>query len=125
VIAVACLAFRPAGTLGLTMLTIVALTVKHHWPQIMDLAVKNRLPTVSGPREFVDAGGLLAYGPHYPDLFRHSAPYVDRILKGARPGSLPVEQPTRFEFAINRKAASALGLPIPPSLSLQADHVVD
>jgi len=104
---------------------IVALTVKHHWPQIVDLAVKNRLPTVSGPRDFVDAGGLIAYGPHYPDLFRRSAVYVDRILKGARPGSLPVEQPTRFEFGINRKAAHALGLTIPPSLLLQADHVVE
>jgi putative ABC transport system substrate-binding protein len=88
-------------------------------------ALKNRLPTISGPREFVDAGGLLAYGPHYPDLFRRTATYVDKIFKGTRPADLPVEQPTKFELAINRRTAKGLGLTIPPSLLLHADHVVE
>jgi ABC-type uncharacterized transport system substrate-binding protein len=104
---------------------IVDLTLQEHWRQIVELALKSRLPTVSGPREFVEAGGLVAYGPHYPDLFRRAATYVDKILKGARPSDLPVEQPTKFEFVINRKTAKALGLTIPPLLLLQADQVID
>lgn len=104
---------------------IVALTLQDHWQQIVDLALKNRLPTVSGPREFVEGGGLMAYGPHYPELFRGAATYVVKILKGAKPSELPIEQPTKFEFVINRKTAKALGLTIPPSLLLQADHVVE
>ena len=104
---------------------IVSLTLQESCRQIVALALKNKLPTISGPREFVDAGGLLACGPHYPDLFRRSATYVDKILKGARPADLPVEQPTRFEFVINSKTAKALGLTISPSLLVQADHVIE
>jgi putative ABC transport system substrate-binding protein len=104
---------------------IVSLTLKDQWRQLVDLALKSRLPTVSGPREFAEAGGLMAYGPHFPDLFRRAAAYVDKILKGARPGDLPVEQPTKFELVINRRTAQALGLAIPRSLLLQADRVID
>ena len=104
---------------------VVSLTLRQDWQQIVALALRARLPTISGPREFVEAGGLMAYGPHYPDLFRRSATYVDKILKGARPGDLPVEQPTKFEFVINGKTARALGLTISPSLLVQADHVIE
>jgi putative ABC transport system substrate-binding protein len=103
---------------------IVDLTLQEHWRQILDVALKSRLPTVSGPREFVEVGGLLAYGPHFPDLFRRAATFVDKILKGAKPGDLPVEQPTRFELVINLKTAKALGLTIPPSLLARADEVI-
>ena len=92
--------------------------------RLVDLAAKNRLPTVYPSRESVDAGGLMAYGPNLPDLFRRAATYVDRILKGAKPGDLPVEQPTKFELVINLKAAKTLGLTIPQSLLLRADEVI-
>jgi putative tryptophan/tyrosine transport system substrate-binding protein len=80
---------------------------------------------LSGPQAFIEAGGLAAYGPHFPDLFRRSASYVDRILKGAKPAELPVEQATRFELGINLKTAKALGLTIPPSLLQRADQVIE
>jgi putative ABC transport system substrate-binding protein len=90
----------------------------------VDVAAKSRLPAVYDLREFVDAGGLMAYGPSLPELFRCAAAYVDKILKGAKSGDLPVEQPTRFELSINLKAVKALGLAIPPSLLFQADRVI-
>ena len=77
-----------------------------------------------GAREFVDAGGFAAYGPSYVALHRRAAEYVDRILRGAPPGSIPVEQPSRLELAINLKTAAAIGLAVPPALLLRADHVV-
>jgi putative ABC transport system substrate-binding protein len=104
---------------------VVSLTLQPGWKDIVDFALKRRLPTVSGPRQFVEAGGLMAYGPHYPDLFRRSATYVDKILKGARPADLPVEQPTRFELVINMKTAKALGRTIPPSMLARADEIIE
>jgi putative ABC transport system substrate-binding protein len=92
--------------------------------RIVDFAAMSRLPAIYGLREFVDAGGLMAYGTDLRDLFRRAATYVHRILNGARPGDLPVEPPAKFELAINLKAARALGLTIPPSLLRRADYVI-
>lgn len=95
-----------------------------HRAQILAFATKNRLPGMFPYREFVEEGGLMAYGPSYPDMFRRSANFVDKILKGAKPADLPVEQPTKFELAINLKTAEALGITIPQSLLLRADDVI-
>ena len=92
--------------------------------QIAELALKNNLPAISPVSEFPSAGGLMSYGANLPDLYRRAATYVDKILKGAKPADLPVEQPTEFELGINLKTANALGLAIPPSLLLRADQVI-
>jgi len=92
--------------------------------RLVDLAAKHRLPTVYTSRDFVDAGGLMTYGPNLADSFRRAAAYVDKILKGAKPADLPVEQPTKFELVVNLKTATALGLTIPPSLLQRADQVI-
>ena len=92
--------------------------------RILEFAAMSRLPAIYGLREFVDAGGLMSYGTDRRDLFRRSATYVHRILKGARPADLPVEPPTKFELAINLKTAKTLGLTIPPSLLQRADYVI-
>jgi putative ABC transport system substrate-binding protein len=92
---------------------------------IVDLATKYRLPATYGRREYVDSGGLISYGLNFRDNFRRAAYYVDRILRGAEPGDLPVEQPTKFELVINVKTAKALGLTIPQSILVRADQVIE
>ena len=99
--------------------------VTTHRIRINTLALGVRLPTMYDVREFVEAGGLLSYGPSFLDLYRRTADFVDKILKGAKPADLPVEQPTKFEFVINLKTAKALGLTIPPSLLQRADRVIE
>ena len=92
--------------------------------QIADLAAKHRLPAIAGLRQYVDAGGLISYGSNIADQFRRAATFVDKIFKGAKPGDLPIEQPTKFELFINGKTANALGLKIPQSLLISADKVI-
>jgi ABC-type uncharacterized transport system substrate-binding protein len=92
--------------------------------QLVDLAVKSRLPAIYDRREYVEDGGLMSYGVSQPDLFRRAATYVDKILKGAKPADLPVEQPKKFDFIINLKAAKQIGLTIPPNVLARADRVI-
>jgi putative ABC transport system substrate-binding protein len=93
--------------------------------RIGTLAAAARLPTMHGNREYVETGGLVSYGANYADLFRRASEYVDRILKGARPGELPVEQPTKFDLVLNLTTAAALRIPIPPTLLARADEVIE
>ena len=92
--------------------------------QIVELANKHRLPATYGRPEYVEAGGLMSYGVSVTDLDRRAATYVDKILKGAKPADLPVEQPTKFEFLVNLKAAKQIGLTIPPNVLARADKVI-
>jgi putative ABC transport system substrate-binding protein len=100
-------------------------TIGVHRSRIVELAVKSRLPAVSTLREWAEAGLLMSYGTDFHDLWRRAATYVDKIVKGAKPGDLPVEQPTKFDLLINLKTAKALGLTIPSSLLLRADQVIE
>jgi putative ABC transport system substrate-binding protein len=93
--------------------------------RLVSLAAQSRLPAMFGERLYVDAGGLVSYGPNYAALYRRAAVFVDKLSRGAKPAELPVEQPTRFEFAINLNTAKTLGLMLPQSVLLQADHLVE
>lgn len=93
--------------------------------RLVTLTANNRLPAVYGMREFVDSGGLMSYGPDLADMYRRAAYLIDKILRGAKPSDVPVEQATKFEFVINLKTAKALGVTIPPSLLLRADRVIE
>jgi putative ABC transport system substrate-binding protein len=96
-----------------------------HRTRIADLAARSRLPAVYGLTDHAEAGGLMAYGPNVANLYRRAATYVDKILKGAKPADLPVEEPTKFELVINLKTAKALGLTIPPSVLVRSDQVIE
>ena len=93
--------------------------------RLADLALRNRLPTMFAQRQYAEAGGLMAYSADFAALYSRAATFVNKILKGAKPGDLPVEQPTKFELVINLRTARALGLTIPPSLLARADQVID
>ena len=114
--------FQRAGVHAL-IVQLSPLTIEHQLA-IVELAAQHRLPAMYEIRSFADAGGLIAYGPDSVIMYRRAAIYVDKILKGAKPGDLPIEQPTKFEFVINLKTANALGLTIPQSLLLRADEVI-
>jgi putative ABC transport system substrate-binding protein len=119
-------ALQAAGTGRAEALIVTAqpFTIRHQ-TQILNVATKLRLPAMYTDRRFVDAGGLMAYGPSLADVYRRAATYVDRILKGAKPADLPVEQPTKFEFVVNLRTAKDLGLVIPPALMARADQVIE
>jgi putative tryptophan/tyrosine transport system substrate-binding protein len=118
-------AFRTAGQRGADAGLVLPSPVSaFHRAEIGDLAVKSRLPVIYWRSDFVEAGGLMSYGTSFTDLYRRAATYVDKILKGAKPADLPVEQPTKFEFIINLKAAKQIGLTIPPNVLARADRVI-
>jgi putative ABC transport system substrate-binding protein len=96
-----------------------------HRNRVSSLALAARLPTMSGVRQYVEAGALMSYGPSFTDLFRRAGDYVDKILRGAKPADIPVEQPTRFELVVSLRTAKALGLAIPEAFLLRADEVIE
>jgi putative tryptophan/tyrosine transport system substrate-binding protein len=95
-----------------------------HKKEILELAAKNRMPAAYDDRDFADSGGLMSYGPYRADMYRRAATYVDKILKGAKPADLPIEQPTKFEFVMNLKTAKQIGVTIPQSVLYRADKVI-
>jgi putative ABC transport system substrate-binding protein len=109
---------------GAVIVVVTAMFVQQR-RRLVELAAKSRLPAVYGSRESVDAGGLMSYGPDLADSYHRAATYVDKILKGAKPGDLPVQQPEKFELVINLKTAKALGLTIPQSVLTRADRVIE
>jgi putative ABC transport system substrate-binding protein len=118
-------AFRAAGKERAdAVLLLVSFVLNSQRKQITDLAIKSRLPAIYYNPEWVEDGGLMSYGVSFSDLYRRAATYVDKILKGAKPADLPVEQPTKFEFIINLKAAKQIGLTIPPNVLVRADKVI-
>ena len=117
-------AFRAASKAGADSIIVLSgPVVNSHRPQIVDLAVKSRLPAIYPWPEYED-GGLMSYGPSLTDLNRRAATYVDKILKGRKPADLPVEQPVKFEFIVNLKTAKQIGLTIPPNVLVRADRVI-
>jgi putative tryptophan/tyrosine transport system substrate-binding protein len=106
------------------LLTNPGPVINTHQDEIIQFTAKNRLPAMYANPEFVNAGGMMFYGPNTADQFRQVASYVDRILKGTKPGDIPVEQPTKFEFIINLKTAKQIGLTIPPNVLARADKVI-
>jgi len=108
---------------GAVLTSAVAVLLTHR-REVAELAVKRRLPVMYSRQEFVEAGGLLVYAASVTDLSRRAAVYVDKILKGAKPADIPVEQPTKFEFVINLKAAKQIGLSIPPNVLARADKII-
>jgi putative ABC transport system substrate-binding protein len=112
--------YRPDSLLQLTNATFASNPTK-----LAALAVAQRLPAAYGEREFVDAGGLMSYGVSFSDQWRRAAGYVDKILKGAQPSELPIEQPTKFEFVINLKTAKAIGVAVPTPTLLRATEVIE
>jgi putative ABC transport system substrate-binding protein len=119
-------AFVTASNQQIGALTVATETVTQaNRKLIVDLAAKHRIPAIYGSREFVEAGGLIAYGVSYPDLYRRAAIYIDRIFKGAKPADLPIEQPTRFYLVVNLKAAKGIGLTIPEKFLVRADEVIE
>src|SRR3954452_2282008 len=119
-------AFEIASREGADALTVgIDVLTQANSREIVALADRYRLPAAYPSREFAEDGGLAAYGVHYPDLYRRAAGFVGRIIKGARPSELPVEQPTKLEFVVNLKAARRIGLTIPPPLLARADEVIE
>jgi putative ABC transport system substrate-binding protein len=116
-------AFAAMATARALIVVTAPLTVRYR-DQVVDLAATHRLPAIYGFREFMDASGLTTYGANVPSMCRRAGVYVDKILKGAKPADLPIEQPTMFELVINLKTAQALGLTIPPTLLFQAEEVI-
>ena len=117
-------AFEEAGRKAQAVLVLPMPSMTAHRWQVTALAAKHRLAAMYALRDYVEAGGLMAYAPDYAVMFRRAAEYVDKILRGARPADLPIEQPTHFALAINLKTAKALGLTIPQSILLRADEVI-
>jgi putative tryptophan/tyrosine transport system substrate-binding protein len=117
-------AFREASKARAGAVLVLPSAVNSHRPQIIQLAIKNRFPVIYYAPEWVEDGGLMAYGGSFTDSYRRAAVYVDKILKGAKPANLPVEQPVKFELIINLKAAKQIGLTIPPNVLVRADKVI-
>jgi len=107
------------------LLALLSPSITLHSKQIVESALRQRLPGIYPTRQFAEEGGLMAYGPHIEDLYYHAANYVDKILKGAKPADLPVEQPTKFELAVNMNTAKALGIKFPQSILVRADKVIE
>ena len=115
---------RPHSIKVFFWISIRSVLLNRYAKQIADLAIKNRLPSMHEGSEYMVAGGLMTYEPNLADLWRRAATYVDKILKGAKPADLLVEQPTKFEFVINLKTAKQIGLTIPPNVLARADKVI-